>query len=83
MHIYGENYVIFSVNLVIPWLPLPSPRGTKYSTFPGWLDRWLRMRKQLGLLMLLSASIHACIYLLTLSPHMGSVKMPTPLRNGR
>ena len=30
-------------------------RGTKYSVFPGWLDAWLRLRKQLGLLMLLSA----------------------------
>ncbi len=33
-------------------------RGTKYSRFPKWLDRWLRMRKQLGLLMLLSAALH-------------------------
>ena len=27
-------------------------RGTKYSRFPNWLDKWLKMRKQLGLLML-------------------------------
>ena len=33
-------------------------RGTKYSRFPGWLDKWLRMRKQIGLLMLFSASLH-------------------------
>ena len=33
-------------------------RGTKYSRFPKMLDRWLKMRKQLGLLMLLSASLH-------------------------
>ena len=33
-------------------------RGTKYSRFPKFLDRWLKMRKQLGLLMLLSASLH-------------------------
>ena len=33
-------------------------RGTKYSKFPKFLDRWLKMRKQLGLLMLLSASLH-------------------------
>ena len=33
-------------------------RGTKYSRFPNWLDKWLRMRKQLGLLMLFSASLH-------------------------
>merc|ERR1711992_216738 len=25
-------------------------RGTKYSRFPNWLDKWLKMRKQLGLL---------------------------------
>ncbi len=33
-------------------------RGTKFSRFPNWLDNWLKMRKQLGLLMLFSASIH-------------------------
>ena len=33
-------------------------RGTKYSRFPNWLDKWLRMRKQIGLLMLFSASLH-------------------------
>ena len=33
-------------------------RGTKYSRFPKWLDRWLKMRKQLGLLMLFSACLH-------------------------
>ena len=33
-------------------------RGTKYSRFPTWLDNWLKMRKQLGLLMLFAASIH-------------------------
>jgi len=57
-------------------------RGTKYSSFPIWLDSWLRMRKQLGLLMLFSASIHACIYLLTTAPHSSTTKIPTPLKNG-
>ena len=33
-------------------------RGTKYSRFPNWLDKWLKMRKQLGLLMLFYASVH-------------------------
>ena len=33
-------------------------RGTKYSRFPIFLDRWLKMRKYLGLLMLFSASMH-------------------------
>ena len=36
-------------------------RGTKYSRFPKFLDRWLKMRKQLGLLMLLSASLHVIL----------------------
>ncbi|KAJ8255992.1 hypothetical protein COCON_G00198560 [Conger conger] len=34
-------------------------RGTKYSRFPGWLDRWLCLRKQLGLLSFLCAALHA------------------------
>ncbi|XP_069180323.1 metalloreductase STEAP4-like isoform X2 [Procambarus clarkii] len=33
-------------------------RGTKYSQFPRWLDRWLKARKHLGLLMLFNAVIH-------------------------
>lgn len=36
-------------------------RGTKYSRFPKILDKWLKMRKYLGLLMLFSACIHACM----------------------
>ena len=36
-------------------------RGTKYSRFPNWLDQWLRMRKQIGLLMLFSASLHVSL----------------------
>ena len=36
-------------------------RGTKYSRFPNWLDRWLKMRKQLGLLMLFSACLHVSV----------------------
>lgn len=43
-------------------------RGTKYSEFPHWLDRWLKGRKELGLLMLLNAilhvSTHACSLLI-------------------
>ncbi|KAM4606569.1 STEAP1 protein-like [Polymixia lowei] len=34
-------------------------RGTKYSHFPNWLDRWLSMRKQLGLLSFYLACLHA------------------------
>ena len=51
-------------------------RGTKYSVFPGWLDAWLRDRKQLGLLMLLSASIHVTFYTLLYSPSHDLVTIP-------
>lgn len=43
-------------------------RGTKYSRFPKWLDDWLKMRKQLGLLMLGLAGMHACISVAFLTP---------------
>nr|XP_053654579.1 metalloreductase STEAP4-like isoform X2 [Cherax quadricarinatus] len=36
-------------------------RGTKYSRFPGWLDTWLKSRKQLGLLSLLTGCTHGCL----------------------
>uniref|UniRef100_A0A3Q4MTF4 STEAP family member 4 n=1 Tax=Neolamprologus brichardi TaxID=32507 RepID=A0A3Q4MTF4_NEOBR len=40
-------------------------RGTKYRRFPNWLDRWMLCRKQLGLLALGFALLHA-IYTLIL-----------------
>jgi len=43
-------------------------RGTKYSRFPNLLDNWLKMRKQLGLLMLFSASLHMCLSVAMMSP---------------
>lgn len=43
-------------------------RGTKYSRFPKWLDDWLRMRKQLGLIMLGLACMHACISVAYVTP---------------
>lgn len=33
-------------------------RGTKYSRFPDWLDRWMLCRKQLGLIALFFALLH-------------------------
>ena len=36
------------------------------------------MRKQLGLLMLLSASVHVCFYLLLYKPHYSHEHIPTP-----
>ena len=54
-------------------------RGTKYSWFPSWLDNWLRMRKYLGLFMLLSASLHGCFYMLFYQSHSHMEKFPSPL----
>ncbi|XP_063308537.1 metalloreductase STEAP4-like [Pelobates fuscus] len=34
-------------------------RGTKYSRFPDWLDKWMLCRKQLGLVALAYAFLHA------------------------
>jgi len=54
-------------------------RGTKYSEFPAWLDNWLKMRKQFGVFMLFSASIHACFYVLLMGPWIPQVTIPSPL----
>ncbi|XP_075683780.1 metalloreductase STEAP4-like isoform X2 [Rhinoderma darwinii] len=40
-------------------------RGTKYRRFPNWLDRWMLCRKQLGLVALSYAFLHA-IYTLVI-----------------
>ncbi|KAG8443179.1 hypothetical protein GDO86_011837 [Hymenochirus boettgeri] len=40
-------------------------RGTKYSRFPDWLDKWMLCRKQLGLVALAYAFLHA-IYTLVM-----------------
>ncbi|KAL8594791.1 hypothetical protein ACOMHN_047509 [Nucella lapillus] len=42
--------------------------GTKHRAFPGWLDSWLKMRKQLGLLAFALISLHAVISALIVSP---------------
>ncbi|XP_056245090.1 metalloreductase STEAP3 [Seriola aureovittata] len=53
------------VTLALVYLPglvaavLQLGRGTKYKRFPGWLDRWLCRRKQLGLLSFLCTLLHA------------------------
>merc|ERR1711892_211930 len=56
-------------------------RGSKYSEFPAWLDNWLKMRKQFGVFMLFSASIHACFYVLLLKPHYERISIPTPSKD--
>ncbi|ROT63443.1 dudulin 4 [Penaeus vannamei] len=40
-------------------------RGTKYSSFPNWLDAWLKARKQTGLLALLIGTTHGCSAIFT------------------
>ncbi|XP_042350917.1 metalloreductase STEAP3 [Plectropomus leopardus] len=53
------------VTLALVYLPgllaalLQLARGTKYQRFPAWLDSWLCVRKQLGLLSFLCAGLHA------------------------
>jgi len=55
-------------------------RGTKYSRFPVWLDNWLKMRKQLGLLMLFAASIHACLSVAYMSPRYNDLIYGSPVQ---
>ncbi|KAK2179073.1 hypothetical protein NP493_516g02015, partial [Ridgeia piscesae] len=42
--------------------------GTKHKRFPGWLDRWMKMRKELGVLSLCLAAVHCIMCLAHLSP---------------
>ncbi|XP_027540475.1 metalloreductase STEAP4 isoform X2 [Neopelma chrysocephalum] len=50
-------------------------RGTKYRRFPDWLDKWMLCRKQLGLIALAFASLHAVFTLA--SPLRSFVKWRT------
>lgn len=65
------------VTLALVYLPglvaavLQLARGTKYKRFPGWLDRWLCRRKQLGLLSFLCAGLHA-VYSMCLALRRGA-----------
>jgi len=42
--------------------------GTKYKRFPTWLDRWMNMRKQLGLIALWLACFHCILSVAHLAP---------------
>ena len=42
--------------------------GTKHRAFPSWLDRWMKSRKQMGLIALWLASIHCIMSVAHLSP---------------
>uniref|UniRef100_A0A2D4L8K7 Metalloreductase STEAP4 n=1 Tax=Micrurus paraensis TaxID=1970185 RepID=A0A2D4L8K7_9SAUR len=56
--------VVALVLLALVYLPgifaaiLQLYRGTKYSRFPNWLDKWMLCRKQLGLVALAYAFLH-------------------------
>ena len=43
-------------------------RGTKHKPFPGWLDAWMKMRKELGLISLAFAATHCVLSVAHLSP---------------
>lgn len=42
--------------------------GTKYKRFPAYLDQWLKMRKQLGLLTFLVATLHMMLSVFIATP---------------
>jgi len=66
VHALNTLALCYLPGVLAGWLQLY--RGTKYSRFPTWLDTWLKIRKQLGLLMLFAASIHACLSVAYMSP---------------
>jgi len=66
IHALNSLALVYLPGVIAAWLQIW--RGTKYSRFPDWLDSWLRMRKQLGVLMLAAAAIHACLSLAIMSP---------------
>jgi len=66
VHALNTLALCYLPGVLAGWLQLY--RGTKYSRFPAWLDTWLKIRKQLGLLMLFAASIHACLSVAYMSP---------------
>ncbi|KAK7073823.1 hypothetical protein SK128_019208 [Halocaridina rubra] len=51
-------------------------RGTKYSQFPNWLDKWMKCRKQLGLLALLLGG-DSCPILLAMLAILGVTSLPS------
>ena len=42
-------------------------RGTKYKSFPEWLDTWMKVRKQLGLIALMFAWVHGVLSFILLA----------------
>lgn len=76
MHALITLALCYLPGVLAAWLQII--RGTKYSRFPKWLDGWLRMRKQLGLLMMFAASIHACLSLAVMSPEYHDIVYGKP-----
>ncbi|XP_076049953.1 metalloreductase STEAP4-like [Oratosquilla oratoria] len=52
--------------------------GTKYRRFPSWLDAWLRMRKQLGLLMFALGAMHTILGTAVWSAHYDKFMWEAP-----
>jgi hypothetical protein len=77
VHALASLALCYLPGVLAAWMQLY--RGTKYSAFPRWLDSWLRMRKQLGLLMLLAASVHACLSLAYMSPSYQGIVFGEPV----
>jgi len=65
-HALNTLALVYLPGVLAGWLQIF--RGTKYSRFPAFLDSWLKMRKQLGVLMFAAAAVHACLSLAIMSP---------------
>ncbi len=65
--IFSGHELIFQFNcqnklIFFPKANISSPCYILYYRFPNWLDQWLKIRKQLGLLMLFAACIHVSFF---------------------
>ena len=55
-------------------------RGTKYRAFPNWLDKWMKIRKQLGLIALMLTWIHATLsFILLAGDYIRRMLNPMPI----
>jgi len=77
VHALNTLALCYLPGVIAAWLQIY--RGTKYSRFPAWLDNWLKMRKQLGLLMLYAAAIHACLSVAYMSPTYNDIVFGQPV----
>merc|ERR1719318_791829 len=77
IHALNTLALCYLPGVLAGWLQIY--QGTKYSQFPSWLDNWLKMRKQLGLLMLFAASFHVCLSVAYMSPTYNEVVYGHPV----